>query len=130
MEAQGFSKEVYPDVTLEAAQKLNLNAKLSVGQVNQQVTVTASPGLLNTATASGGGALDNTKVQNMPSMGLYVFYDLAFVQGVMSTGTNEFNTTPRNSTTPAFSVSGSPTSANAYFVNGVKGGGIRPGGGS
>lgn len=41
---------------------------------------TPSQGLLNTATASGGGALDNTKVQNMPSMGLYVFYDLAFVQ--------------------------------------------------
>ena len=98
---------------------MNLNAKLSVGQLNQEVTVSASQGLLNTATASGGGTLDNTKVQNMPSMGLYVFYDLAFVQGVLSTGTNEFNTTPRNATTPAFSVSGSPTSANTYFVNGA-----------
>ena len=119
VEAQGFNKEAYPNVTLEPAQKLNLNAKLTVGQLNQEVTVTASPGLLNTATASGGGTLDTAKVQNMPSMGLYVFYDLAFVQGIMSTSTNEFNTTPRNSTTPAFSVSGSPTSANSYFVNGA-----------
>jgi len=37
VEAQGFSKEVYPDVPLEPAQKLNLNAKLTVGQVNQEV---------------------------------------------------------------------------------------------
>ena len=55
VEAPGMSKQVFSNVTLQAVQKLNLNVTLTVGQVNQEVTVNASPGLLDTATAAGGG---------------------------------------------------------------------------
>ena len=61
MEARGFEKALYANVVLESAQKLNLNPALALGSVEQQVTVAASPGLLDTATASGVGGVDQTK---------------------------------------------------------------------
>ena len=54
VESEGFSQKVYPNVTLEAGQKLNLNVMLAVGSVHEEVTVTGAPGLLNTSDATGG----------------------------------------------------------------------------
>jgi hypothetical protein len=119
VEVQGFSKKVYPNVTLQAAQKLNLNVTLSVGSVRQQVTVSAAPGLLNTANASSGGIVDQTKVENMPSEGHQSWMDLTFTEGVMLlSGANDFNLTPRNNS-DMYSVNGSPATANSFFVNGA-----------
>jgi hypothetical protein len=119
IEAQGFSKKVYPNVTLQAAQKLNLNVMLTVGSVRQQVTVTAAPGLLDTTNASSGGVVDQTKVENMPSTGRLVYDDLLFTQGVRELNANPFNITPRNNTSNTYTANGSPASANAYFLNGA-----------
>ena len=117
VEAPGFQKALYDNVVLESAQKLILNVKLALGSVDQQVTVTGSPGLLDAATASVGGVVDQTKVENMPSTGRQVWMDLAFAQGVrMTSGT--FDTTPRNNT-DRYSTNGSPTDSNAFYLNGA-----------
>ncbi|MGH9470485.1 MAG: carboxypeptidase regulatory-like domain-containing protein [Terriglobia bacterium] len=119
VEAQGFTRKAYPDVTLEAGQKLNLNVTLSLGSVRQQVTVTASPGLLNTTNASSGGVVDQRKVENMPSTGHMVWDDLMFTQGVRELNPNPFNITPRNNASNTYSANGAPASGNAYFLNGA-----------
>lgn len=95
VEAPGFQKTVYDSVSLESAQKLSLNITLALGSIEQQVTVTAAPGLLDTASASVGGVVDQAKVENMPSTGRQVWMDLAFAQGVRMTS-GSFDTTPRN----------------------------------
>ena len=117
MEAPGFQKAFYNNVVLESAQKLNLNVKLVLGSVDQQVTVTGSPGLLDAATASVGGVVDQTKVENMPSTGRLVWMDLTFTQGVRMTS-GVFDTTPRNNS-DRYTANGSPTDSNAFYLNGA-----------
>jgi hypothetical protein len=117
VDARGFQKTVYDNVILETAQKLNLNVTLSVGSIDQQVTVSAFPGLLETATASVGGVVDQTKVENMPSTGRQVWMDLAFAQGVRMTS-GVFDTTPRNNG-DRYSVNGAPTDSNSFYLNGA-----------
>ena len=117
IEAGGFQKTVYSNVVLDAAQKLNLNATLTLGSIDQEVTVSAAPGLLDTAAAGVGGVVDQAQVVNMPGTGRLAWDDLSFAQGVrmLSAG---FNTTPRGSG-ETYTVSGTPTNANAYYLNGA-----------
>lgn len=117
VEATGFQKTFYSNVVLESAQKLNLNVTMLLGSVEQQVTVRASPGLLDTATASVGGVVDQVRVENMPSTGRQVWMDLAFTQGIRMTS-NGFDTTPRNNN-DRYTVNGSPTDSNAFYLNGA-----------
>ena len=122
VEATGFSEQVYPNVTLEAGQKLNLNVTLTVGSVHEQVTVAASQGLLNTATAASGGVIDHAKVETMPSdNGRSVWATLEFAQGVKSTGNGDIVSyvfSP-NGVGGNISVNGSPTGQSTYYVNGA-----------
>ncbi len=117
VEAPGFQKALYSSVVLETAQKLNLNVTLALGSVEQQMTVTASPGLLETATASVGGVVDQIKIENMPSTGRQVWMVLAFAQGVRLTG-GGFDTTPRNNG-DRYTVNGSPVDSNSFYLNGA-----------
>ena len=116
-EAAGFKKVIYPNITLESAQKLNLKITLAVGEVKQEVTVTASPGLLDTATASNGSIMDRAKVENIPSTGRQVWQSVTFAQGVRGLS-DPFQLTARNNSA-TYTVDGSPQSTNAFYVNGA-----------
>ncbi len=117
VEAAGFQRTNYSNVILESAQKLSLNVTMALGSVEQEVTVTASPGLLESATASIGGVVDQARVENMPSTGRQVWMDLAFTQGIRLTN-NGFDTTPRNNG-DRYTVNGSPVDSNAFYLNGA-----------
>ena len=119
VEAPGFSQKVYPDVTLEAGQKLNLNVTLAVGSVHEQVTVDASPGLLDTSDATGGGVLNQAKLENVPNIGRTAWVDSEFVQGVTMIGVTSLQGALCHVGTGPSTVNGSPTSTNSYFVNGA-----------
>jgi len=56
--ARGFHKMKKENVTLLVAQKLDLDFKLEVGQMSQQITVQAEVEVLQTADASGGMNFD------------------------------------------------------------------------
>lgn len=116
--APGFEKKLYSNVTLESGQKLSLNVKLIVGSTHQQVTVTASPGLLNTTTASGGGVVDNAKVENLPTNWQNPFDEFVFIQGVRDVNNGiEENSTLRGGI-PSYSADGAPGGNNAYYIDG------------
>jgi hypothetical protein len=57
--ANGFRKMKKENVTLLVAQKLDLDFKLEVGQMNQEITVQAEVEVLQTADASGGMNFDS-----------------------------------------------------------------------
>lgn len=116
--ADGFQKMVYDKVILDSSQKLGLNVPLATGRVEQQIVVTAGSVDLDTVSASTGGVIDQTKVDNMPSSGLMVWDDVALTQGVRSTSASAFNLTPRNNSNK-YTVAGAPTDENAYFMNGA-----------
>lgn len=120
--ANGFKKKVYPDVTLYATQKLNLNVTLTVGSTRQAVTVTAKPGLLNTTNAASGGVVDETLAKNMPDTGKDPLDMLDFLMGVKMEGYGPYSDTGRYGNHPTFSVNGAPAGDNAEFVNGTPSG--------
>jgi hypothetical protein len=118
VEARGFRRKVYTSVSLASAQALDLNnITLTVGSVRQQVTVTSSPGLLNTTSASGGGVLDQTKVENIGSEGHAAWMDLYFTPGVEVDSNAPFQDTPRNNTSDLFKVNGAPIASNGFYIN-------------
>jgi hypothetical protein len=115
VEATGFSAQVYPNVTLDAGQTLNLNVTLKVGSIHEQVTVGASPGLLDTASAASGGAIDQTKVETLPTD------NGEFAQGVRSTGYGDIVSYVFSPSGVGGNISfnGSPTGQSTYYLNGA-----------
>lgn len=119
IEAKGFSKAVYPNVTLQAAQKLNLNVTLTVGPTVQEVTVTASPGLLDTSNAASGGVIDQAKIQLMLLECGETWEDLTFVQGEKQFTASWGTYSDKSDFASFFSVNGAPQANNTYYVNGA-----------
>ena len=112
-----FKTVVYNSVRLDAGQQLGLNVALNAGSLDQEVVVTADPVDLDTVSASLGGVVDQTRVENMPTAGLMVFDDVTLVEGVRLEGLG-FNLTPRNNG-GNYTVSGAQTNANAFYMNGA-----------
>ncbi len=112
-----FQTKVYKNQVLDSEQKLGLNVTLPLGNVSEQVVVSANDVALDTVSATQGGVIDQTRVENMPSAGQEVYDDVAFADGVRLEG-NGFNTTPRNNTV-GYTVGGAQTNANAFYLNGA-----------
>lgn len=116
--AQNFQAAVFKNVLLESAQRRGLNVTLSPGTVTQEVIVSATGAILDTVSASTGGVIDQVKVENMPSTGREVWDDVQLTPGIRGVSTDPFDITPRNNGNK-YSVSGVPSDANAYWVNGA-----------
>src|ERR1700722_14763936 len=67
--AAGFQLLKHEGITLTVAQKLNLNATLTVGQATTEVTVTGQEEVIDTADASRGVTFDPLKTQEYPLNG-------------------------------------------------------------
>ena len=86
------------------------------------MTVGASPGLLDTASAASGGAIDQAKVETLPSdNGRSVWANLEFTQGVKSTGYGDIVSYVFNPSGVGGNISfnGSPTGQSTYYLNGA-----------
>ncbi len=116
-EAPGFKRVVYSNVKLEMGQKLGLNIALEVGSVVQEVTVTASPGLLDTTTATNSDVVTEEQAENTPSTGRQTWMNVSFAQGVRGLG-NPFDLTNRNNSA-SFTVNGAPKYTNSFNINGA-----------
>jgi hypothetical protein len=116
--AQNFEAAVFKNLVLESAQRRGLNVTLKAGAVSQEVVVNATGALLDTVSASTGGVIDQVKVENMPSTGREVWDDVQLTPGIRGVSTDPFDITPRNNGNK-YSVSGVPSDANAYWVNGA-----------
>src|SRR5262249_18440049 len=87
VEAPGFKRAASEAVTLDVAQKLNLDFQLEVGSVSEQVLVQADSAMVNTGDSSGGSVLDTDKIQNLPLNGRQVYMLLSLTPGVRFTQT-------------------------------------------
>jgi hypothetical protein len=65
-ESTGFRKAVQRDIALNVAQTLTLNVTLEVGQVEQQVEVTAAAPLLESSTSDLGTVVNRDRVVELP----------------------------------------------------------------
>src|SRR5678816_3049400 len=119
--ANGFHKMKKENVTLLVAQKLDLDFKLEVGQMNQEVTVQAEVEVLQTADASGGMNFDSKMTSEYALNGrqLYMMMDLS--PGVLFTQ-EEFGATGYSGTrgwdvNGNFTFNGSKTGTTAFALS-------------
>jgi hypothetical protein len=69
VEAPGFKKQVSPDLLLEVQQTLRQNFKLSVGNANATVTVSANTQMLHTDDSTVGQVLQGKLIESLPVSG-------------------------------------------------------------
>ncbi len=68
-ELSGFKTQIRDGVVLQAGQHLNLDLSLSVGAINEEVTVTEAPALMRTANAEISEVIDNQRLVDLPLNG-------------------------------------------------------------
>ena len=97
-EMPGFKKKILDNVAIEAEQTQAVNIALEVGDVSQQVLVTAdSAPAIDTETGNISGTLSTKEIQNLPSFGRDAFQLLRLAPGVFGdaahgSGGNSANT--------------------------------------
>ncbi len=118
--APGFRLYKMEELTTEVARTFNLEVRLTLGDISQEVTVKSQAPLIDGATTSVGHVIDGAAVQEIPLNGRY-FLDLAVLSpGSVTASQNGFNTTPSRGL-GAFSINtaGNREDAVNYMINGV-----------
>ncbi len=69
VEANGFKSAVSSGLVLEVDQTLRQNFSLQVGQIKEEVTVTADAQMVQTDNTTTGGVLDQKTIEELPSSG-------------------------------------------------------------
>jgi hypothetical protein len=66
VEKTGFRRVTFGNIEVRIAQRLDLDIKLEVGDLQQTITVTDQPPLLETSTAERGNAVSTKMMDNLP----------------------------------------------------------------
>lgn len=115
--AQGFKKFVEKDVILNVGQHRTLNIKLAIGQVSEQVTVTATTIPVETSSAAQDTTITGTQIREL-QLNNRNFEQLVTLQpGVSSSLPDQIQFGITN--TDSVSVNGARTSANNWTVDGA-----------
>ncbi len=117
---QGFQTRVMENIELVVGQQLVLNAALQVGEITQQVTVTAEAALVDTSTSQVAGLVAERQVKDLPLNGRS-FDNLISLNPAMVNSTGIKQTTS-SSTGPGnyFSIGGRRPGENIFLWNGVE----------
>ena len=110
----GFKTQTRTDLTLAVAQNLRLDVNLEVGNVSENVTVSANTEAVNTESAELGAVVDNTKVVEMPLNGR-TFYSLAVLAPNVTPPVQGSGLGYRG----GFNVAGQPEANNTFTLNGM-----------
>ncbi|MBZ5577514.1 MAG: carboxypeptidase-like regulatory domain-containing protein [Acidobacteriia bacterium] len=131
-EKSGFKAGVRSGINLAVGQEAVVILHLEVGDLVQQVTVTADAPVVNTTTASISGVVGEQQVKDLPLNGRSFDNLITLNSGAINySSMKSVQTTTSNGST--FSVAGRRTYENLYLLNGVEYGGasqlaVTPGG--
>src|SRR5689334_3167537 len=84
VDAAGFQKFVQSGIVLTLDQVALVNATLQVGNVNETVSVTAAPPMINTSNATIGRTVGNAEITTLPIVNRNVYTLLSLTPGVRS----------------------------------------------
>ncbi len=124
VEASGFTSREQPDLILRVGDQRRIDVVLSLGQVNEIVTVEAP--ITDSAVSTLSTAVPSERVRALPLNGRQL-QELALTApgvsasgGFRSSAFNQFGlATPNDGNGGAFSVNGAPSRANGFFLDGV-----------
>ena len=121
--APGFATLKRENITLLTADKLNLPLKLSVGQMNQEVTVVGQQENIDTANASRGLNFDPLKTQEYPLNGRQTYMLLALTPGVIfaqeAFGATGFSGTRGWDVNNQYMINGGRNGTSQFLLNGA-----------
>src|SRR5947209_3241688 len=119
VEAAGFKQETRNNIELRVNDKVTLNFAMQIGAVTESVEVTAAPPLLEAATASRGGVIDNIRVTELPLNGRNPINFANLTTGVQFNGNPVFTRPFDNGDNVNFSINGGLRQTNEYLLDGV-----------
>lgn len=119
-QAQGFQTQIANNISVEVGRTVVYDFHLTVGDVTQQVTVTADTSVVETATTSVSQVINQRTVQEIPLNGRH-FVDLGLlIPGSVTPPQNGFLTAPlRGQGSFAFNTAGNREDTVNFQINGV-----------
>jgi hypothetical protein len=119
VQAAGFRSAVRDSVELHTNDRLAVNFQMEIGQVQDTMTVTGDAPLLETATASRGGVIENQRVTELPLNGRNPFALTNLSTGVVFAGNPQFTRPFDNGDNVNFSINGGLRQTNSWLLDGV-----------
>jgi hypothetical protein len=118
-ERMGFKMEIRQGIQLTVGQQAVVNFTLEVGNVQQEVTVTAEVPIINTTTSSTSGLVDEQQVKDLPLNGRSFDQLLTLNAGVVNFNATQGNAGVATTSASLFTVSGRRWEENRYLMNGI-----------
>src|SRR4029077_8995425 len=118
-EKKGFKAAVRMGINLEVGQEAVVNLRLEVGELIQQVTVTADAPVVNTTTAPVSGVVGEREVKDLPLNGRSFDNLITLNPGAVNySAMKSAQTSTSNGNT--FSVAGRRPLDNLFLLNGIE----------
>ncbi|MES1257707.1 MAG: carboxypeptidase regulatory-like domain-containing protein [Acidobacteriota bacterium] len=118
-ESGGFRRSERKGVVVSTQQALTLDFALDLGQVSDQINVTADSALIETADASTGQVIDRQKIEDLPNLGRNPFMLSKLSESVVQVGNPKFNRMQDQSGSSQISIAGGPVRGNNYTLDGI-----------
>ncbi len=116
VEKPGFERMVRTGMALTVNQNLRVDLALRVGQVSQEVTVTAQAPLVDTRSGAISGLVDDRRVVDLPLNGRNVISLAVTLPGIVSVNSPQQLSDARSG--PTMNVNGSLETQNMFTFNG------------
>ncbi len=118
--AEGFRTQVVTDLRVDVGSIVVQNLELKLGTVTQDVSVTGTPLLTETATVSVGEVVTQRMVQEMPLNGRHLVDLGLLLPGSVVAPTNGFLTAPiHGQGALAFNTAGAREDTTNFMINGI-----------
>src|SRR6185436_16194021 len=114
--AGGFQKQVRTGVELSVKQNLRVDAELTLGSVETQVTVEATASLVDTSSPTLSGLIDDRRVVDLPLNGRNVMGLARILPGVLNVNAPQQMSDARGG--PEMDVNGGRPNMNLFTFNG------------
>ncbi len=116
IEAKGFQRLINPPVLITVKARIRVDGVLQVGEVTQEVNVSASASLIKTDTPELGGVVSRQVLQDVPNIGRN-FLSLAGL--VPGTTNGPPSSRQRDFSGASVTVSGASAEANNFIIDGI-----------
>ncbi len=119
VEAVGFRSVEQTGVVVGTEAAVTRDFTLEIGQVSEQVNVTADALELQTADASTGQDLDDQKITDLPLLGRNPYLEGRLAQTIVFAGNPQFTRMQDQNGNSQFSIAGGPLRTNNYLIDGI-----------
>ncbi|MGA7239613.1 MAG: carboxypeptidase regulatory-like domain-containing protein, partial [Bryobacteraceae bacterium] len=120
VEANGFQAAVHPAFALSLGQTASVDVALTIGQLSQQVVVTAGDEVLQTQTTEVGTLLEASSIANLPLETRNYNQLTLLIPGSATISPASFNTGLKTFNSARPNLNGNREQANYYLLDGME----------